>query len=192
MIKYKPDYRSYGLQNKEAISHISKKSLVEAASIRLDISGEQTLRFKAFDEGTFVNELNMAQRFAAKLEPKINQIYSILLTGESSYDTLEDRWKVSYALGMGRILATKCRIESYNVVLAEAKTGLKKKDPKSNIWILLPSKEFNLNNSSLKKAYEGSQKYLKFVVDNYPNTPWALVAQQELDTPIGYRWVEEL
>lgn len=191
MVKYKPDYRSYGLQNKEAQSHSAKRALLQASSIPLNISGEQTLRFKAFDEGTFVNELNMAQRFSAKLEPKINQIYNTLLSGESSYDTLEDRWKVSYALAMGRILSTKSRIESYNLVLAEAKTGLKKKDPKSNIWILMPSKKFDLNNSLLKKCYERSQKYLKFVTDNYPNTPWALIANEELNTPISYKWYEE-
>jgi len=165
---------------------------LSACSIPLNISGEQTLRFKAFDEGTFVNELNMAQRFSAKLEPKIQQIYNALLTGEQAYDTLEDdRWKASYALAMGRILSTKCRIESYNVILAEAKTGLKKKDPKSNIWLLLPSSDFILNNSVLKKSYESSQRYLRFVVDNYPNTPWALIAQAELDTPMGYKWTEE-
>jgi len=191
MMKHRPDYRSYGIQNKEAQSHASKKALVQASSIPLNIAGEQTLRFKAFDEGSFVNELNMAQRFSAKLEPKINQIYTTLLSGESSYGTLEDRWKVSYALAMGRILSTKCRIESYNLVLAEAKTGLKKKDPKSNIWMLMPSKDFDLNNSLLRKCYEGSQKYLKFVVDNYPDTPWALIANEELNTPISYKWYED-
>lgn len=191
MIKYKPDYRSYGIQNKEAQTHSTKRALLSASSIPLNISDEQTLRFKAFDEGTFVNELSMAQRFSAKLEPKINQIYTTLLAGESAYDTLEDRWKVSYALSMGRILATKCRIESYNAVLAEAKTGLKKKDPNSNVWLLLPSPEFTLNNSGLKKSYESSKKYLKFVIDNYPDTPWALIANEELNTPIGYKWEEE-
>lgn len=191
MIKYKPDYRSYGIQNKEAQTHSTKKALISACSIPLNISDEQILRFKAFNEGTFVDELNMAQRFSAKLEPKINQIYMILLVGESAYDTLEDRWKVSYALSMGRILATKCRIESYNAILAEAKSGLKKKDPKSNIWLLLPSQEFTLNNSSLKKSYESSRKYLRFVIDNYPNTPWSLIANEELNTPIGYKWTEE-
>ena len=191
MTQYRPDYRSYGLQNKEALSHLAKKSLIEAASIKLDVAGEQILRFKAFNEGMFVNELNMAQRFSAKLEPKINQIYSTLLNGESSYDTLEDRWKVSYALAMGRILSTKCRIESYNLVLAEAKTGLKKQNPNSNIWVLMPSKQFDLNNSLLKKCYEGSQKYLKFVTDNYPDTPWALIANEELNTPVSYKWYED-
>jgi len=93
---------------------------------------------------------------------------------------------------MGRILSTKCRIESYNLVLAEAKTGLKKQNPNSNIWVLMPSKQFDLNNSLLKKCYEGSQKYLKFVTDNYPDTPWALIANEELNTPVSYKWYERL
>lgn len=191
MIKYKPDYRSYGLQNKEAQSNLAKRCLLEASTIRLDIIGEQTLRFNALNEGVFVNELNNAQKFSAKLEPKINQIYQILIKGEAAFDSLEDRWKVSYALAMGRILATKCRIESYNLTLAEAKTGLKKKDPKSNIWLLLPSDKFNIDNSILKKSYESSQKYLRYVVDSFPDTPWSLIAQEELNTPIGYYWIEE-
>lgn len=191
MSKYSPDYRSTSQQNKEVNSHHIKGALVKAASIKLDITGEQTLNFKAFTEGDFVDELNKAQRFSAQIEPKINQIYQILQTVEKDIDTLKDsRWIVSYHLAIGRILSAKCRIELYNLVLAEAKTGLKKKDPKTNIWVLLPSKEFNTTNSVLTKNYKASQTYLKYVVDNFPNTPWSLIANEELNTPIGYQWIE--
>lgn len=191
MRRYKPDYRSSLIQNKEAETHISKRSLVMAAKIPLVISGEQTLRFKAYNEGIFVNELNMAQRFAAKIEPKINEVYNILVVGESAHQSLEDRWKASYCLAMGRILATKCRVENYNLVLAEAKRGLKKKDQKSNIWILEHCVELNDSNSNIKRYYDGSLRYLRFVVENYPNTPWALIANEELKYPMGYKWVED-
>jgi len=190
MKKYKPDYRSSLVQNKETETHVSKRSLVIASKIPLLIDGEQTLKFKAYSEGVFVNELSMAQRFCAKIEPKINEIYNILVAGESAYQSLEDRWKVSYCLAMGRILATKCRIENYNLVLAEAKRGLKKKDPKSNVWILESCEQLNDANSSIKKYYDGALKYLTFVSQNYPNTPWALIANEELKTPMGYKWVE--
>jgi hypothetical protein len=190
MKKYKPDYRSSLIQNKEAETHVVKKSLVMATKIPLVINGEQTLKFKAYNEGVFVNELSMAQRFSAKIEPKINEIYNILVAGESAYQSLEDRWKVSYCLAMGRILATKCRIENYNLVLAEAKRGLKKKDPKSNVWILESCEQLNVANSSIKKYYDGALKYLKFVSQNYPDTPWGLIANEELKIPMGYRWVE--
>jgi hypothetical protein len=191
MKQYKPDYRAFATQKKEYETHKTKRSLVLASQIPLQIIGEQTLRFKAFSEGEFVNELNMAQRFSAKVEPNINQIYSILLEGEQYVDSIDDRRIIaSYYLAMGRILATKCRIESYNLILAEAKTGLKKKDPKSNIWILLPSEEFSVSNSVLNKHYIASQKYLKYVIENFPDTPWALIAKEELNTPIGYQWTE--
>lgn len=191
MRMYKPDYRSVASQTKIYQTHKTIKSLVQASQIPLKISDEQTLRFKAYNEGMFAQELSMAQRFSAKVEPKINEIYNILLNGESSANTLDDKRIIaSYYLAMGRILATKCRIESYNLVLAEAKTGLKKSDPKTNIWILIPSPEFKVSNSVLNKQYNSSQKYLQYVIDNFPNTPWALIAHQELNTPFGYRWVE--
>lgn len=192
MIKYKPDYRSIESQNKDYQTHKTKRCLVLASQISLQILGEQTLRFKAYNEGMFVQELSTAQRFSAKIEPNINQIYSILLEGEPFIDSLNDsRLIASYYLAMGRILATKCRIESYNLILAEAKAGLKKQDPRSNIWILLPSSEFKVTSSVLNKQYMLAQKYLKYIVENYPGTPWALIAQEELNTPFGYIWTEE-
>lgn len=191
MKKYKPDYRSSFVQNKEAEIHISKRSLIKASLIPIVINDKQTLKFKAYNEGIFVNELNMAQRFSAKIEPKINEIYSILLLGESAHLSLEQRWKASYCLAMGRILATKCRIENYNLVLADAKRGLKKKNPKSNLWTLEYSTALNETNSSIKKYHDSSLKYLKFVIENYPDTPWSLIAGEELNTLAGYKWTEE-
>ena len=91
---------------------------------------------------------------------------------------------------MGRILATKCRIELYNAMLAEAKTGLEKSDSKNNIWNIELDQEFVTKSSQLQKSYTLAVKYLRSVVDDFPNTPWALIAQNELDTPMGYKWVD--
>jgi hypothetical protein len=191
MRKYSPDYRSFALQTKENQIHKIKQSLVQASSVRLDIVGEQTLRFSAFTEGDFVNELNKAQRFSAKIEPKINQILITLQNTEKEFDTLKDkRWKASYALAMGRILAAKTRIELYNQVLAEAKTGLKKKDQKTNVWVLNHTDKFATTNSQLNKNYKQAQYYLNYVVSTYPDTPWAYIAHEEIKTPFGYEWIE--
>jgi hypothetical protein len=191
MSQYKPDYRSIIKQNKEYNTDKVKHCLVEASKIPLHISGSQTYRFKAYNEGIFSEQLSMAQRFSAKVEPQINKIYSLLIEGEKHIDTVkENRILASYYLAMGRILATKCRIESYNTILAQAKSGIKKKDPLTNYWILLPSKTFNTENSVLNKAYASSQKYLKLVEEKFPDTPWALIAHEELNTPMGYIWTE--
>lgn len=191
MRKYSPDYRSTTQQNKEVSSHRIKEALIKASSIKLDITGEQTLNFRAFTEGDFVDELNKAQRFSAQIEPKINQIYQILQPVEKDINTLkESRWIASYHLAMGRILSAKCRIELYNLILAEAKTGLKKNDPKTNSWVLKHSDKVSTSNSQVSKNYKQALYYLNYVVDNYPNTPWAYVANEEIKTPFGYEWTE--
>lgn len=191
MSKYSPDYRSPNQQTKEVSSHKIKGALVKASSIKLDITGEQTLNFRAFSEGDFVEALNKAQRFSAQIEPKINTIYQILQENEKDLNTLKDkRWVVSYHLAMGRILAAKCRIELYNLVLAEAKTGLKKKDPKTNSWVLNHSDKVSTSNSQINKNHKQALFYLNYVIENYPDTPWAYVATEEIKTPFGYEWTE--
>lgn len=191
MKKYRPDYRSFLLQNKEIQTNKIKSALIRACQIPVHIVYDQQTKFTAFSEGDFVEQLNEAQKFSARIEPKLEQIYSILKDVElHSKNLSEKRWLVSYSLAMGRILATKCRIESYNLMLAEAKSGLKKQDKKSNVWNIEPDVDINLKSSQILKSHDAALKYLHFVIDNFPNTPWAYVAKCELDVSMGYKWVE--
>lgn len=192
MRKYPPDYRNYNIQLSEIQTNKIKNALVKACQIPLSIIFDQRTEFTAFSEGDFVKQLTEAQNFAAKLEPKINQIYSILYSVKNLAKNLDDkRWDASYKLAMGRICATKFRIEIYNSMLAEAKSGLKKQDPKNNAWSLEYSDNFELKNSQLNKTHLLAKHYLNSVIQNYPLTPWAKIAQEELDTPMGYKWVEK-
>jgi hypothetical protein len=191
MQKYRPDYRSLLLQNKEIQDNKVKLALIKACQIPIHIVYDQQTKFTAFTEGDFVEQLNEAQKFSARIEPKLEQIYIILKDVEQYSKNLSDkRWLASYSLAMGRILATKCRIESYNFMLAEAKSGLKKQDKKSNIWNIESDTNINLKSSQIVKTYESALKYLNFIADNFPNTPWAYVAKCELNTPMGYKWIE--
>lgn len=191
MNKYSPDYRNFLLQNKEIQNNKIKQSLLQACQIPINITYDQKMNFTAFNEGDFVEQLNDAQKFSAKIEPKLDQVYNILKSVEANAKNLtEKRWIVSYNLAMGRILATKCRIELYNLMLAEAKSGLKKKDAKSNTWSIEYSDNFIAKSSTLQKTYDAAQKYLQSVINEFPNTPWAYIAKEELNTPMGYKWVE--
>lgn len=191
MRKYPPDYRNILLQTKDIQTNKIKAALVNACKIPLKITNDQKTNFTAYTEGEFVEQLNDAQKFSAKIEPQIDRVYTILKEVESQSKSLSDkRWLASYNLAMGRILATKCRIELYNAMLAEAKTGLEKSDPKNNIWSIELDQEFVTKSSQLQKSYTLAVKYLQSVIDDFPNTPWALIAQNELDTPMGYKWVD--
>lgn len=191
MKKYSPDYRSILLQTKENQTHKIKTALLNACKIPIQINNNQKINFTAYTEGEFVEQLNEAQKYSAKIEPQIDRIYTILKEVEPQSKSLDEkRWLASYNLAMGRILATKCRIELYNTMLAEAKTGLQKSDPKNNLWNLEFDAEFTTKSSQLQKSYTAAIKYLQSIVSDFPDTPWALVAQNELDTPMGYKWID--
>jgi len=191
MKQYSPDYRSPLAQQKELENNKIKQALLRACQIPIHIVYDQQMNFTVFNEGQFAEQLNEAQKFSARIEPKLDQIYSILKDVEAYAKNLTDkRWKASYSLAMGRILATKCRIELYNAMLAEAKSGLKKTKKENNIWTIEYDQEFFAKNSQLQKYHDSAIKYLKYVIDEFPGTPWAYVGKAELDSPMGYKWVE--
>ena len=90
---------------------------------------------------------------------------------------------------MGLALAVKARTEAYNQLLVEARRGYKF-EGKNNTLTLEPTNEFGELTSALTKTAEKADFYLKRVVEEHPGTPWALLAQRELDTPLAWRWKE--
>ena len=193
MFNYKPDYRSIDQQTKEILSNKTKLALINACRIEdgINISGNQVLKFDARTIESFLKSLNKAQQFSAKLDPKIAQVFSILQNGEATRGSVKEKvWGASFDLAMGRIYATKCRNESYNLLLAEAKLGMKTERQESNQWELVHTEESIKGNSSVEKSFKLAKMYLNRVVSENPGTPWALVASEELKTPMGYKWME--
>lgn len=192
MRKYKPDYTSLETYWSRVNGNASRRALVEAAQQSwVSQLQEPQLRFEKKDEAAFVTAVNLAQRSSAVLSPQVDRIYNILKTGEGARsEEMSPRWQAGFDLAMGRVMAVKVRTDAYNVMLAKAKTGLKPKNPKTNIWNLEPADTVNAG-SRMSKFANKAKMYLQRVVDEHPGTPWALMAQRELDTPIGWAWVEE-
>jgi hypothetical protein len=91
---------------------------------------------------------------------------------------------------MGRALAMKVRALGYNQMLADMKVHPKpfqKKD--SNEWQIAPSKTINAGQAT-KKIERQAMTYLKRVMDEHPDTPWALLAEREITIPMGWEWKE--
>ena len=63
------------------------------------------------------------------------------------------------------------------------------KNPGSDTWQLEPSEEVSVGSQTEKLAKQATT-YLERVVREHPGTPWALLAGEELRTPLGYKWVE--
>lgn len=191
MRKYRPDYVPADEYLRRVSQNKARQVLVEAArATALAPMENPTFRFVKSDEAAFANALSEAQKDAAKLEPKLAQLYDHLAQGEA--DRIKEtnaRWQAGYDLAMGRVAAVKVRTEAYNAMLAQAKTGLKFKNEKNNTWVLEPADTISVG-SQLEKLAQKAKMYLERVVQEHPGTPWALLAKKELDTPLGFEWKE--
>jgi hypothetical protein len=192
MRRYRPDYVSPGEYLRRIQTNRARSALLTAAKKSwVQSMDKPSLRFVKRSEAELAGDLTEAQKAAAKLEPVLLDLYETLRAGEA--DRMREtspRWQAGYDLAMGRVMATMVRTQAYNAMLAQAKRGMAFTNGRNNTWILTPSEEITVD-SRLGKAAEKATEYLQRVIDEHPDTPWALLAQRELSTAIGWEWTEE-
>lgn len=190
MQPYQPDYVSWDDYQELLRENRARAALVEAAQMSwTSPMGDVRVRFPKRDEASLAESLSVAQRSAAILHPKIDQICQVLLAGAADRDKLvEPRWQAGYDLAAGRAVALKVRTEGYNAALAMAKRGMQFASAKNNTWILKPDDAFA--NTALEQLADEATESLVRVVEEHPGTPWAMLAEQELSEPLGWQWKE--
>lgn len=190
MRRYQPDYVSIQEYERRLKANRACQALVEASQLSWTSPIEDVrMRFPKRDEARLAEILSRAQRAAALRQPKIDQLCQILLGGESDREKIESpRWQAGFDLALGRSLAAKVRTEGYNASLALAKQGMVFEKEKSNTWVLATADSYV--NSSLEKLAKKSHEFLERVVEKHPETPWAMLASRELESPLGWRWKE--
>ena len=192
MRAYRPDYVSQKEYMRRVNSSKLRTSLVNAAQQpwTKQMSDVQ-VRFVKQSEAELANAMFEAQKAAASLTPRINNLYELLKLGESDRDgEASPRWQAGFDLALGRVCAIKVRTETYNAMLAKAKRGLKFEDPKNNTWVLKGDNEVTVGSQHENMAKK-AQMYLQRVIDDHPGTPWALLAERELAQPLSWKWTEE-
>jgi hypothetical protein len=171
---------------------MAKRALVETAAKtqETNIISPQ-LNFRADNDNVLRQEITEAQKPAAVFDFGMQQMQSMLEAGEKDREKLTTpRWRASYDLALGRVLAMRARAYGYNVVLAEMKSTPKTfEKPGSNRWRLVPSQEI-AGGPSVRKIAKKADEYLKRVVDEHAGTPWAMLAERELSAPLGWEWQE--
>ncbi|MEX2168728.1 MAG: vWA domain-containing protein [Pirellulales bacterium] len=192
MRSYRPDYVPVAEYQQELTRNRAKGALVAAAQFSWTEPMEDVrLVFEKIDEARFSEALSVAQRVAAKIEPRLLQIVGTLRQGEPDRSKLLDlRWQAGFDLAMGRSLAHKVRTEGYNAMLAKAKQGMKFEKENSDTWVLKPSDNVT-SESVLAKEAEQARAYLQRVTTEHEGTPWAYLAERELEVPFGWEWQED-
>ncbi len=190
--KYAPDYVSDTEYQALLQSNAACQALVNAGKLpQVDVATLLTYDFQVTNEAALKRALDDAQRGAARLEPRLSQLYDILAAGERDRAKLQSpRWQASYDLAMGRALAARARIEGYNAMLAQLKLGKKFENENSSHWILDPADTLAAG-SNYEKMITQAKMYLQRVVDDHAGTPWAYLAQRELESKMGWAWNEK-
>jgi hypothetical protein len=193
MRNYAPDYRPIRDYDAQLKKNKAKAALVMAAGkTSVDHVPIPQLGFRADTDTVLRQEITEAQKPAAALDYRLNEMLEMLTQGEKDREKLtEPRWQASYDLAMGRVLAMRVRAFGYNTVLAEMKATPKTFQTKGhNHWRLVPSKEIT-SGPNVKKLAVKASTYLKRIIDDHPGTPWALLAEKELSQPMGWEWQED-
>lgn len=187
---YRPEYVSLDEYKRRAQANPARAALLTAAQMTINRLDQPRTRFVKRDEAQFANAVTEAQKDAAKLEPKLSSLLEVLKRGEEARATEQSlRWQAAYDLAYGQTLAVMVRTRSYNEMLAAAKRGLTPQNEKHNTWQLVSSDKLTTS-SRLERNAERAREYLQRVADNHEGTPWALIAQRELDAPMGWEWKE--
>ncbi|MBI3464789.1 MAG: hypothetical protein HY000_17295 [Planctomycetes bacterium] len=132
------------------------------------------------------NRLVDEQRRAAAALRTIDQALAKFRDGDMEAEYRRERsprWRAWYDLTRGRLLANHVRYLEYGVVcsLIQQAGGLR---PETNRLILHPSPNLRTDSVSVKMAQEAKRLLTRCVKEN-PDTPWAYLAQWELDQPLG-------
>ncbi len=192
MRNYQPDYRPIRVVDQDIKKNKAKYALVDAATkTMVDAIPAPQLTFPANNDNELREAITEAQKPLAVADAKVNAMLAILEAGEKDRDKItEQRWQAAYDLAIGRALAVRARTLGYNTILAEMKINPKPFQKKgNNQWVLKPAKEVNAIPEIKKKAAKAAT-YLKRVIDQHPDTPWAELAERELSEPMGWEWVE--
>ena len=100
------------------------------------------------------------------------------------------RWQAHYDLIRGRLLAMKVRCYEYNWACARLKKDPPRfKSPRANAWRLIPDSAIRYSEKAVAAA-DDANRLLHRVIEEHPDTPWALLAQRELKDALGFKWVE--
>jgi hypothetical protein len=194
LAKHAPDYVSPREYQNLLSENKARAALVNAAKVAhadQNFTVGTTRIGKQSDQARLANMINNWQRSPADRSVDVDRIYDALAPGEADRPKLTGaRWQAEFDLAMGRVLAAKCRIDSYNTILATIKQGKAFSKPDSQVWMLTRANTSSIN-SSLNKMAANARMYLNRVIKEHPGTPWAMLAERELSEKVGWELSEQ-
>jgi hypothetical protein len=192
MREYRPDWIPRQEYEKRIQHSRLRQAVIEAAQItQQNLPGMPTTYFPPADAPQFKDVMAANQAIAERTAYTVDEALAPITAAAKLRDHEPSRrWQAHYDLIRGRLLAMKVRCYEYNWACAQMKKAPPKfSNPRSNAWRLVPDTEIRYSKNAVAAAKE-AESLLRRVVDEHPDTPWALLARRELKDPLGFKWVE--
>lgn len=190
--EYRPELGTRADYEKGLAQWPLRRALVQAsAATDRTTQGAPGLVFPPVEDENFNRNMLQQQSQAAQWSYLVEAALVPIEKAAAARDREPSRrWRAHYDLMRGRLLALRVRCVEYNSACAKLRKDLPKfANPASNAWRLEPSAEI-VSGEKAKSAAVEAEKFLKKVVEEHPNTPWADLASRELAAPLGFKWVE--
>ena len=192
MREYRPDWVSNEQYARSLQKDPIRGAVIQAALItQQQLPGQPGLTFPPADVPEFKEAMARNQETVARIEYTVNEALVPITEVVKLRDReTSRRWQAHYDLIRGRLLAMKIRCAEYQTACAKMKKDAPKfQDAKSNAWRLVPTEDI-LSGDKVARVAKETSALLERVVEDHPNTPWALLARRELKDPFGFKWVE--
>lgn len=192
MRRYRPDYVSPDEYMRRASANKARAALVTASKKSwVGTEVEPETRFVRRSNAALSQSITKAKNNVGKLRPLLADIYKTLKMGEADREKeTAPRWQAGYDLAMGQVLASMVRAHIYNELLEEVRLGKAFEGARNNTWRVVPTSDLKLEAQQTTYATE-AKDYLQRVIDEHPDTPWAVLASYELDRPFGWELIED-
>jgi len=193
MKEYKPDWDSRDRYEAGVAASPLRKAVVNAAALtnELKIPHAPSMYFPSLEAPQFKEVLQANQALAAQIAQVVEEALGPVAAAARYRDReISRRWQAQYDLIHGRLLAMKVRAYEYNSAGARlVKDPPKFQNSRSNAWRLVPDRTIQYSEKAAAAGLE-AEALLRKVVEEHPDTPWALLAARELKDPLGFKWVE--
>jgi len=192
MKEYKPDWVRRDQYQAAITKSPLRQAVINAAQItQQPLPGMPTLVFPAVESPEFKDVMAANQAKAERTAYTVDEALRPITAAAKLRDReTSRRWQAHFDLVRGRLLAMKVRCYEYNWACARLKKDPPKfKNPKANAWKLVPDTAIQYSEKAVTAARD-AERLLHRVIEEHPDTPWALLAQRELKDPFGFKWAE--
>ncbi|WZO98479.1 VWA domain-containing protein [Isosphaeraceae bacterium EP7] len=193
--EYVPDYEGRQAYDARRAKSDLRRSMHEIIQITRPLTEGETLipfrRHFPIEPQAMIEAANIA---GAKATEELNLVIG-LETRLRALQKLRDRepekrWQAHYDLMLAQLVAYEIKAYEYRACLLEmvANPPVPKTAPSSELiveWVLDHSRDRKAPIDLTQKVYLEAERLLKQVIQRHPKTPWADLAQDELDRGLG-------